>query len=90
MIQIWDKVIILFQETRYFFSIHNLRTSFGINLSLLGLSETVITYVTHPSKKSTSSSMHIYTTEEISWIKRKCLLRKLIGLIKLNLQDCMK
>jgi len=42
------------------FSTHNLRSSFVSNLSLLGLSETVISYVTHPSKKSNSSSVHIY------------------------------
>jgi len=42
------------------FSTHNLRSSFVSNLSLLGLSETVISYVTHPSKKTNSSSVHIY------------------------------
>lgn len=63
------------------FSTHNLRSSFVSNLSLLGLSETVISYVTHPSKKSNSSSVHIYDrrnmldkaqmfTEEVSRITK--------------------
>lgn len=42
------------------FSTHNLRGSFVSNLSFLGLSETIISYVTHPSKKNNSSSVHIY------------------------------
>lgn len=42
------------------FSTHNLRSTFVSNLSILGLSETVISYVTHPSKKNNSSSVHIY------------------------------
>jgi len=47
------------------FSTHNLRSSFVSNLSLLGLSETVISYVTHPSKKSNTSSVHIYDRRDM-------------------------
>jgi hypothetical protein len=42
MIQIWYKVTILFQETRYLYNIRNLRISFGSNLSLLSPSKTRI------------------------------------------------
>lgn len=39
MVQIWYKATILFQETRYFFNIHNLRINFESNLSLLSPSK---------------------------------------------------
>lgn len=47
------------------FSTHNLRSTFVSNLSLLGISETVISSVTHPSKKSNTSSVHIYDRRDM-------------------------
>jgi len=41
-------------------SSHNCRSSFVSNLSLLSLSETVISYVTHPGKKDRKTSVYIY------------------------------
>ncbi|PZX94927.1 hypothetical protein DOS84_05095 [Flavobacterium aquariorum] len=68
-------------ENSHFFSTHNLRSSFVSNLSLLRLSEKVISSVTHPGKKNTSSSLHIYDrrdmldkakmfVEEVNWINK--------------------
>jgi hypothetical protein len=68
-------------ENSHLFSTHNLRSSFVSNLSLLRLSEKVISSVTHPAKKSTSSSVHIYDrrdmldkakmfVEEVNWINK--------------------
>ncbi|MFV8354995.1 hypothetical protein ACNQGB_02270 [Flavobacterium sp. XS1P32] len=52
-------------ENSHLFSTHNLRSSFVSNLSLLRLSENVISYVTHPAKKSSSSSVHIYDRRDM-------------------------
>lgn len=68
-------------ENSHLFSTHNLRSSFVSNLSLLRLSEKVISYVTHPAKKSSTSSVHIYDrrdmldkakmfVEEVNWINK--------------------
>lgn len=68
-------------ENSHLFSTHNLRSSFVSNLSLLRLSEKVISYVTHPAKKNSSSSVHIYDrrdmldkakmfVEEVNWISK--------------------
>jgi hypothetical protein len=47
------------------FSTHNLRSTFVSNLSLMGLSEVVISSVTHPAKKNNSSSVHIYDRRDM-------------------------
>ncbi|WP_133524724.1 hypothetical protein [Flavobacterium sp. 245] len=52
-------------ENSSLFSTHNLRSTFVSNLSLLGLSEIVISSVTHPSKKSNTSSVHIYDRRDM-------------------------
>ena len=68
-------------ENSHLFSTHNLRSSFVSNLSLLRLSEKVISYVTHPAKKSSTSSVHIYDrrdmldkakmfVEEVNWVNK--------------------
>lgn len=41
-------------------STHNLRSTFITNLDKIGLTETVISYVTHPAKKDRTTSVHIY------------------------------
>lgn len=52
-------------ENSELFSTHNLRSSFVSNLSLLGLSEIIISYVTHPSKRSNNSSVRIYDRRDM-------------------------
>jgi hypothetical protein len=52
-------------ENSNLFSTHNLRSSFVSNLSLLNVPEMIISYVTHPSKRSNSSSVHIYDRRDM-------------------------
>jgi len=47
-------------ENSKLISTHNLRSSFVSNLSILGLTESVISYVTHPAKKDKNTSAYIY------------------------------
>lgn len=68
-------------ENSLLFSTHNLRSSFVSNLSLLRISEKGISYVIHPAKKSSTSSVHIYEkrdmlekakmfVKEVNWIDK--------------------
>lgn len=52
-------------ENNNLFSTHNLRSTFVSNLSLLGVPEIIISSVTHPSKKSNISSVHIYDRRDM-------------------------
>ena len=53
-------------KNHQFYSTHNFRSTFVTNLVLLEVAEKNISYITHPSKKNRTSSVHIYNRTKMS------------------------